>query len=91
MGYPEVDGFTKRNGLPAYYLTLERGDKSNTVAILDEVNRAIVELNRDVLKAKGLEMELSFDASVHIRRAIALVNGNLLLGKKSNKQTNWDT
>lgn len=80
VGYPEVDGFTKRNGLPAYYLTLERGDKSNTVAILDEVNRAIVELNRDVLKAKGLEMELSFDASVHIRRAIALVNGNLLLG-----------
>lgn len=80
VGYPEVGGFTKRNGLPAYYLTLERGDNSNTVAILDEVNRAIVELNRDVLKAKGLEMELSFDASVHIRRAIALVNGNLLLG-----------
>ncbi len=80
VGYPEVGGFTKRNGLPAYYLTLARGDNSNTVAILDEVNRAIAELNRDVLKAKGLEMELSFDASVHIRRAIALVNGNLLLG-----------
>lgn len=80
VGYPEVNGFTKRNGYPAYYLTLERGDNSNTVAILDEVNRAIIELNRDVLSAKGLEMELSFDASVHIRRAIALVNGNLLLG-----------
>jgi len=80
VGYPDVNGFTKRNGLPAYYLTLERGDNSNTVAILDEVNLAITELNRDVLKAKGLEMELSFDASVHIRRAIALVNGNLLLG-----------
>ncbi len=80
VGYPEVGGFTKRNGLPAYYLTLQRGDNSNTVEILDEVNRAIVELNKNVLQAKGLEMELSFDASVHIRRAIALVNGNLLLG-----------
>jgi HAE1 family hydrophobic/amphiphilic exporter-1 len=80
VGYPEVQGFTKRNGLPAYYLTMERGDNSNTVAILDEVNKAITELNRDVLAAKGLEMELSYDASVHIRRAIALVNSNLLLG-----------
>ncbi|HCU67408.1 MAG TPA: acriflavine resistance protein B [Rheinheimera sp.] len=80
VGYPEVPGFTKRNGLPAYYLTLERGENSNTVAILDEVNKAITELNRDVLAAKGLEMELSFDASVHIRRAIALVNSNLWLG-----------
>ena len=60
VGYPEVNGFTKRNGFPAYYLTLERGDNSNTVAILDEVNRAIIELNRDVLSAKGLETSRSF-------------------------------
>ncbi len=80
VGFPEINGFTKRNGLPAYYLTLERGDKSNTVAILDEVNRAITELNRDILAPKKLEMELSFDASIHIRRAIALVNSNLWLG-----------
>ena len=80
LGYPEINGFTKRNGLPAYYLTLERGENSNTVAILDEVNKAIVELNRDILAPQQLEMELSFDASIHIRRAIALVNSNLWLG-----------
>lgn len=80
VGLPDINGFTKRNGLPAYYITLERGDNSNTVAILDEVNKAIVELNRDVLGPKQMEMELSFDASVHIRRAIALVNSNLLAG-----------
>ena len=79
-GFPEINGFTKRNGLPAYYITLERGDNSNTVAILDEVNKAITELNRDLLLPRQMEMELSFDASVHIRRAIALVNSNLLAG-----------
>ena len=50
------------------------------MTILDEVNKAIVELNENVLHAAGLEMDLSFDASVHIRRAISLVRSNLGLG-----------
>ncbi len=74
------DGFTLRNGYPAYYITVQREYDANTVAILDEVNKAIVELNQSVLRDAGLEMDLSFDASVHIRRAIALVRGNLGIG-----------
>jgi multidrug efflux pump subunit AcrB len=74
------DGFTMRNGYPAYYITIQRDPDANTVAILDGVNEAIVELNENVLRAAGLEMDLSFDASVHIRRAVALVRSNLGLG-----------
>src|SRR5210317_551842 len=74
------DGFTLRNGYPAYYITVQRDYDANTVTILDEVNKAIVELNDNVLHDAGLEMDLSFDASVHIRRAISLVRSNLGLG-----------
>ena len=74
------DGFTLRNGYPAYYITVQRDYDANTVSILDEVNKAIVELNENVLHDAGLEMDLSFDASIHIRRAIALVKGNLGIG-----------
>ena len=74
------DGFTLRNGYPAYYITVDRDYDANTVAILDEVNKAIVDINENVLHAAGLEMDLSFDASVHIRRAVALVRSNLGLG-----------
>ncbi len=74
------DGFTLRNGYPAYYITVQRDYDANTVAILDEVNKAIVELNENVLRDAGLEMDLSFDASIHIRRAVALVRSNLGLG-----------
>ena len=74
------DGFTLRNGYPAYYITVQRDYDANTVTILDEVNKAIVELNDNVLHAAGLEMDLSFDASIHIRRAISLVRSNLGLG-----------
>ena len=76
----EFDGFTLRNGFPAYYITVQRDPEANTVAILDEVNLAIDELNEQVLHAAGLEIDLSFDASVHIRRAITLVQGNLGIG-----------
>ena len=76
----EVDGFTLRNGFPAYYITVQRDPDANTVSILDEVNIALDELNAGPLKEAGLEIDLSFDASVHIRRAISLVQGNLGIG-----------
>ena len=74
------DGFTLRNGYPAYYITVQREYDANTVSILDGVNAAIIELNAGPLKEAGLAIDLSFDASIHIRRAIALVQSNLGIG-----------
>jgi len=80
VGYVEQEGFTRRNGFPAFYVTMQRSADSNTVDILNQLNQVIKQLNSQQLKAAGIEIVLSFDASVHIKRAIALVNGNLLLG-----------
>jgi len=74
------DGFTLRNGYPAYYIMVQREYDANTVSILDGVNAVIDELNAGPLADAGLEIDLSFDASVHIRRAIALVQSNLGIG-----------
>ena len=74
------DGFTLRNGFPSYYIMVQREFDANTVTILDEINKVIVELNEGPLAEAGLAIDLSFDASVHIRRAIALVKGNLGIG-----------
>jgi len=74
------DGFTLRNGFPAYYITVQREYDANTVSILDGINEAIVELNAGPLADAGLAIDLSFDASVHIRRAISLVKNNLGMG-----------
>jgi multidrug efflux pump subunit AcrB len=61
-----VDGFgvNKRNGYPSYYISLLSGSNSNTVAILDEVNLAIDELNAGSLDDAILIIEFSYDASV---------------------------
>ncbi|MFC0116596.1 efflux RND transporter permease subunit [Pseudoalteromonas xiamenensis] len=71
---------TLRNGKPAYYITLSRSNGANTVAVLDELNQTLKELNEGVLKEAGLSIELSYDASVHIRNALQLVKSNLGLG-----------
>ncbi|ATC95946.1 efflux RND transporter permease subunit [Pseudoalteromonas tunicata] len=71
---------TLRNGKPAYYITMTRSNDSNTVAVLDELNIAIKELNDGALQEHGLAIELSYDASVHIRNALDLVKSNLGLG-----------
>ena len=71
---------TLRNGKPAYYITLTRANESNTVAVLDKLNATIKELNEGILAQEGLAIELSYDASVHIRNALQLVKSNLGLG-----------
>lgn len=73
-------GFSLRSGQPAYYFTLSRQHDANTVALLDEINIAIKELNDGPMKEAGLMIDLSFDSSVHIRNAISLVQNNLGLG-----------
>ncbi len=80
IDYAEQTGFTKRNGFPAFYISMQRGAGSNTVEILEALNREITDLNQNELKNKGIEIVLSFDASVHIKRAVELVKGNLVLG-----------
>ncbi len=72
--------FTLRNGDPAYYMTLNRASGANTVALLDGVNATIERLNHGPLGDVELALDLSFDSSVHIRNAIALVQSNLGLG-----------
>ena len=73
-------GFTLRNGKPAYYITMSRNNDVNTVELLTNINLALDELNEGPLKDAGLKIDLSFDASVHIKNAITLVMSNLGLG-----------
>lgn len=80
IDYAENNGVSLRNGYQSYYIAVSRRNDANTVEVLDAINVAIAELNEGPLKKADLRMQLSFDASLHIRRAISLVQNNLLLG-----------
>lgn len=80
VDYAENQGISLRNGFPSYYISITRRNDANTVELLDELNLALDELNEGPLAAADIRIQLSFDASLHIRRAISMVQSNLLLG-----------
>lgn len=80
VDYAENAGVSLRNGFPSYYISITRQNEANTVELLDELNVALQELNDGPLAAENIRIQLSFDASLHIRRAISMVQGNILLG-----------
>src|SRR5690606_18615666 len=80
MGLSDPFGISARNGYPSFYITLQRDNAGNSVAIIDATRAALDELNAGVLRQAGLTADLSFDSSVYARRALGLLQGNLLLG-----------
>jgi multidrug efflux pump subunit AcrB len=76
----EARWFSYRSGVPAYYITLNRTSDSNTVELVDGVKEAIAELNAGPLAKEKLFVELSWDASVYVRRAIGFVEESLAIG-----------
>jgi multidrug efflux pump subunit AcrB len=72
--------FSYRSGVPAYYVTLQRMSDSNTVEVVDGIKEAIAELNTGPLAKENLYADLSWDASVYVRRAIGFVEESLAIG-----------
>jgi HAE1 family hydrophobic/amphiphilic exporter-1 len=72
--------FSYRNGVPSYYITVQRTSESNTVELVDGIKQAIEDLNAGALKDNKLFVELSWDASVYVRRAIGFVEESLAIG-----------
>ncbi len=80
IDYADTGQISLRNGFPSFYISIARQNNANTVELLDELNIALEELNKGPLKEADLRIQLSFDASLHIRRAINMVQGNIILG-----------
>jgi len=72
--------FAYQNGNPAFGIQVFRANGANVLATLDTVKAAVAELRDGALKAHGLGIEQSFDASLFIRRAVRLLTENLIVG-----------
>jgi multidrug efflux pump subunit AcrB len=69
-----------QNGNPAISIRVDKESGANALQTLNEVKSVVARLNANELADRGLVMAQSFDASVFINRAIALVSGNIFLG-----------
>jgi multidrug efflux pump subunit AcrB len=80
IGYMDAQWFSYRNGVPGYYVTLQRASDSNTVEVIEGAKEAIAELNAGPLAREKLMADLSWDASIYVRRAISFVEESLVIG-----------
>lgn len=69
-----------QNGNPAVAVRIDKETSANALQTLNAVKAVVEELNAGPVADRGLVMAQSFDASVFINRAIALVGSNIVLG-----------
>ncbi|MBS0418808.1 MAG: efflux RND transporter periplasmic adaptor subunit [Proteobacteria bacterium] len=77
---PARQQFGYQNGNPAIGIQVFRTPGANVLGTLETVKAAVAELRDGPLKARGLGIEQSFDASLFIHRAVNLLSENLIVG-----------
>lgn len=80
VGPDDLQGVTYQNGRPAIGMRLLRQPGSNTLAAIDGVLAQMNELNKTFPQLYGITIEKSFDPSVFIKRAVALLTENMGIG-----------
>ncbi len=73
-------GFSIQNGNPAIGIQVLKANGANALASLERVKAEVDLIRAGPLQAAGLDIRQSFDASVFIKRAVAMVTTNLILG-----------
>jgi len=77
---PTRQQFGYQNGNPAIGIQVFRTPGANVLGTLEAVKAEVAELREGPLKAHGLGIEQSFDASLFIHRAVNLLSENLFVG-----------
>lgn len=75
-----TDRVSYQNGNPAIGLRVIRAPGANTLAAINEISRTIEALNTGPLAEMGYAIHKSFDPSLFIKQALALLTGNLMAG-----------
>lgn len=76
----DAQGVTYQNGVQAIGMRVIRQPGGNTLAAIDEVVKRMKVLNQTLPGQYGITLEKSFDPSVFIRRAVALLSENMGIG-----------
>ena len=80
VGPDKNGGVVYQNGNPAIGMRILREPGANTLAAIDDLTLKLNELNDGPLADMGYSIQKSFDPSVFIKRALALLTGNLIIG-----------
>lgn len=82
LSYKDPDGFVRSEGQYVLAFPVRREVGSNVIAVMDGLRSAIVRVNDEVLKGRGLQLDLTqvYDETVYIANAIEMVRSNIIYG-----------
>ncbi len=80
LGHKKPDGLTQRFGALSLAVNCSRKRGANVLEVMAALREAAAELNRGVLRQRGLRLEQVYDETEYIYSAIGVVAENILLG-----------
>ena len=80
LGYSDRNVVVRHMGIPTMVMNAVREPGSNVLVVMEKLKTAVDELNRSILKERGLAIEQVYDETGYIYSAINLVRKNILVG-----------
>ena len=80
LGYKKPDGMVRRYGIACIAVNCLRETGANVLDVMEGLKKATEELNKNVLKDRGLELNQVYDETEYIYSALGLVVDNLVAG-----------
>ncbi len=80
LGYKKLQAFVRQKSEPSLAVNAQREVGANVLTVMKGLRAATRELNENLLKDKGLELEQVYDETEYIKSSIGLVRQNVVVG-----------
>ncbi len=80
LGYAEPTSIMRQRGAPTIGVAVQQQTGSNTLLVLDGVERAVAQLNAGPVGNRGMRLVIAFSQADYIQSAISLVQRNMIIG-----------
>lgn len=80
LGYRKFTGRVFNKGIPVLAMNAAKNPEANVLDTMAGLKKTVADLNRELLRSRGLELVQVYDETTYIESAIDLVTDNLLMG-----------
>ncbi len=80
LGYAKATSVMRQRGLPTIGVAVQQQSGSNTLVVIEGVERAVAELNAGSVGERGMRLVIAFSQGDYIDGAITLVQRNIFIG-----------
>ena len=80
LGYKKLQAFVRQRNEPSIAVNAQREVGANVLTVMASIREACRELNENLLKDRGLQLEQVYDETDYIKSSIGLVRQNVVVG-----------